>query len=137
MFQVTGEIDIVPPLTWSEVQPTGFMAMDAAGVPQVPAGRFVRLVPTEELVDNLEGTLHRFTFASLAASDAQILSTDREIFRAQVAATIAAFPSHAFGGVTGVIRFRGDLIDDQWRIGVAPDGVTVRRQAASITWVNV
>lgn len=136
MFQVTGEIDINPPLTWSEVQPTGFMVMNANGVPKVPDGRYVELVATEEIIDRSEGTMHKFTFASLAATDAQIDEPNREVFRAQVAETIAAFPTHVFGAANRTIRFRGDLIDDQWRIRLDADGVTVRRQVANLTWVD-
>jgi hypothetical protein len=130
---VQGQITITPALTWAEVSPTGRMVMDSAGYPQVPAGTYVKLVPTEELVANPDGTLHKFTFAALVPSEASIPSGDRETFRAGVQSTIAAFPGHTFAGT---IRFRGDLIDDQWRIGVAPDGVTVRRQIAQLTWVN-
>lgn len=128
-----GSISISPPLTWAEVSPTGRMVMNANGQPVVPAGTYVWLVPTEELVSDPNGTLHKFTFATLQPTTPDIPSADREGFRAAVQATIAAFPGHTF---SGIIRFRGDLIDDQWRIGVAPDGVTVRRQTATLTWVN-
>lgn len=133
MFQVTGDIDINPPLTWSEVQPTGFMVM-VNGSPAVPAGRYVHLVATEELINRAEGTMHKFTFDKIVAVDAQIPEADRELFRSQVAATIAAFPTHVFGGMSRTIRFRGDLLDDQWRVRVDMDGVTARRQVATLTW---
>lgn len=137
VFQVNGEIDINPPLTWSEVQPTGFMVMNSDGEPEVPDGRWVKLVATEELLDRAEGTLHRFTFAKLACVEAEIPDADKETFRAQLQATIAAFPTHTFGAANRTIRFRGDLIDDQWRVRIDNDGVTVRRQTASLSWTDV
>lgn len=135
VFQVTGEIDINPPLTWSEVQSTGFMVMNNKGEPKVPQGRWVELVATEELVDRAEGTMHRFTFSSLVVAAAEIAEADREAFRAQLQAMIAAFPTHTFGGVNRTIRFRGDLLDDQWRVRLDTDG-TVRRQNATLTWTD-
>lgn len=133
--QTIGEIDIVPPLTWSEVQSSGLMVMP--GRTPVPAdGRLAALRYVEELVPHPEGTLHRFTFPSIISVTADIDSADRETFRLQVQEIINAFPTHTFGGVSRVIRFRGNQIDDQWRVGVAPDGVTVRRQTASLTWVD-
>lgn len=135
MYEVRGSIDISPPLTWSEVKPTGYMVTDAAGVPQVPAGQWVRLALTEEIVDRSEGTLHRYTFAKIEAADSLVPEQNREALRQQVAAIIAAFPTHTFGGVDRSIRFRGDLLDDQWRIRLDTDG-TVRRQNASLTWVD-
>lgn len=134
--QVKGGIDIVPPLAWSEVSPTGFMVLNTLGTPVAAPGRMTTLVPTEELVIQPEGTLRQFTFARLEAASPDIADQDREAFRAEVQATIAAFPSHTFGGVERIIRFRGDQLDDNWRVGLAPDGVTVRRQIASLTWVN-
>lgn len=136
MFQVTGSIDITPPLTWSEVKSTGFMVMNSAGYPVVPPGQYVRLTPTEELVDRAEGTLHKFTFDRIEASDVEIPDGSRETLRAQIAAMIAAFPTHTFGGANRNIRFRGDLIDDQWRIRLDTDG-TVRRQQANFTWTDI
>jgi hypothetical protein len=135
MNQASGEIDISPPLTWSEVQPTGFAVMNAKGVPKVPAGQLVELVATEEQVSRPEGTLFRYTFGKLVAASPDIAVEDREAFRAQVAAVIAAFPTHTFGGVSRVIRFRGDLLDDQWRVRLDPDG-TVRRQTADLSWID-
>jgi len=134
MFQVHGYIDVVPPLAWSEVKAAGFMVADAEGVPQVPAGQWVRLVATETLVDRPEGVLHRFTFDRLEAKEVEVPADQREIMRSQVAAIVAAFPANVFGGVSRVIRFRGEDIDDVWRIRLAADG-TVQRQVAEITWV--
>lgn len=133
--QMSGEIDIVPPLAWSEVQPTGFMEMPSR-TPLVVTGRLAVLRYVEELVPQPEGTLHRFTFPAIVAATANINGTDRELFRAQVQEIVSAFPTHTFGGVTRVIRFKGDVIEDVWRVGVAVNGVTVGRQTASITWVN-
>lgn len=133
--QMSGEIDIVPPLAWSEVQPTGFMQMPNR-TPVPAAGRLAMLRYEEELVPQPEGTLHRFTFPAIVATTADITGTDRDLFKAQVQEIVSAFPTHVFGGVTRVIRFKGDVIEDVWRVGVAANGVTVGRQAASITWVN-
>jgi hypothetical protein len=131
---VAGGIDIVPPLAWSEVAPTGFMVKDAGGVPVMAPGRMVALVPTETLLDRPEGTLHRYLFARLEAVTPE--PPDRAVFVAQLIETIAAFPTHVFGGTDRGMRFRGDLLDDQWRVVLAADG-TVKQQDASLTWVNV
>ena len=135
MFQVFGEIDIAPPLTWSEVEPSGFSVMDSKGVPQPPAGQFVELVPVEDIVARPEGTLHRFTFSKVVAAGNEVPEDQREAFRAQVAAVIAAFPTHTFGAVERTIRFRGDLLDDQWRVRLDPDG-TVKYQKADLSWID-
>jgi hypothetical protein len=135
MFQVFGEIDIAPPLTWSEVEPSGFAVMNAKGVPKPPAGQFVELIPVEDIVARPEGTLHRFTFSKVVAAGNEVPEDQREAFRAQVAAVIAAFPTHVFGAVSRVIRFRGDLLDDQWRVRLDPDG-TVRYQKADLSWID-
>lgn len=136
MYEVRGSIDISPPLAWSEVKPTGYAVMDGTGVPQPPVGQWLRLVPTEILVDRPEGTLHAFRFGSIEAVQAEVLEADRETLRAQLAAIVAAFPTHTFGGSSRIIRFRGDLLDDQWRVGVDIDGITVRRQNAGLTWTD-
>lgn len=133
--EMQGFIDITAPLTWAEVGPTGFMAM-VNGVPQVPPGRWVELVATETLVDHAQGTLHRFTFGRLVAATADIPDAQREAFRAQVQEIFTAFPTHTFGTTSKVIRFRGDQLDDQWRVGTT-DGLLVRRQNASISWAEV
>ncbi len=130
---VQGQIDIVPPLAWSEVQPTGFMVMSPQGFPTLPGNRLTALVPSVELVSRPEGTLQRFTFPALTAATPDIPDTAREAFRAEVAAVIAAFPTHVFGGTDRVIRFRGDALDDQWRIRLDASG-TVQRQVADLTW---
>lgn len=133
--QTAGEIDISPALTWSEVKTSGFMVI--TGRSPIPAeGRLAALRCVEDLIPAPEGTLHRFTFPAIIPTMPTIDSVDRETFRQQVQEIIAAFPSHTFGGVIRVIRFRGDQIDDMWRVGVAPDGVTVVRQIASFSWVN-
>src|SRR6266498_2649777 len=116
-FETHGQIDIVPPLAWSEVSPTGFMVM-ANGSPVVPAGQWVALTVVEDLVDRPEGTLHRFRFTSLVAAQREVPLAQRETMRVQVAAIVAAFPTHVFGGVERVIRFRGNELDDVWRIGL-------------------
>lgn len=134
--QTRGEIDIVPPLTWTEVQPSGFMVMPSR-LPRAADGRMAALSYIEELVPHPEGTLHRFTFGSIIPVISAIEDVDRETFRLQVQEIVNAFPTHTFGGVSRLIRFRGDQIDDQWRVGLAADGVTVRRQTATLTWVDV
>lgn len=135
--QVTGGIDIVPPLAWSEVQPTGFMIMSPAGFPILPGTRTTLLAPIEELLDRAEGTLHRFTFPTLTAATPDIQAgAARTAFRDEVAAVIAAFPTHVFGGANRIIRFRGDQLDDNWRVRYAPDG-TVHLQVADLNWVDV
>ncbi len=132
---VTGEIDIVPPLAWSEVKASGFMVMpDRTPVPA--AGRLVTLSWVEELIDRAEGVMHRFTFPSIQAATPDIATADRATFQAQIAEVIAAFPTHVFGGVSRAIRFRGNAIDDQWRVRLDVDGVTVRRQVATLTWTD-
>jgi hypothetical protein len=134
--QVSGGIDIVPPLAWSEVAPLGIMAMNAQGAPVVTGGSFAAFDVTETLLDRAEGTLHRFTFPNLIAATADLAGPDREAFRQQVAAIVAAFPTHTFGGANRNIRFRGDQLDDQWRIRLNVDG-TVRMQTAALTWTDV
>lgn len=133
--QMTGEIDIVPPLTWAEVQSTGFVQMPNR-IPIPGDGRLAGLRCDEELVPHPEGTLHRFTFPAIVAVTADINGADRELFRAQVQEIVTAFPTHTFGGVSRLIRFKGDVIEDVWRVGVAANGVTIGRQTASINWVN-
>lgn len=133
--QTSGEIDIMPPLAWSEVQPTGFMVMPSR-TPEPGPGRLAALRYVEELVPRPEGTLHRFTFPAIVPTTADINGQDRETFCAQVQEIVAAFPSHIFGGASRVIRFRGEVIDDVWRVGVAANGLTVGRQIAAINWVN-
>lgn len=131
---VAGGIDIVPPLAWSEVAPTGFMVKDPGGVPVMAPGRYVGLVPTEALLDRPEGTLHRYLFTRLEATTPE--PPDRAAFVAELIEIIAAFPTHTFGGGDRAMRFRGDLLDDQWRVVLAADG-TVKQQNASLTWVSV
>lgn len=133
--QTSGEIDIVPPLTWSEVLPTGFMVMPSR-TPLAGTGRLAALRCEEELVPQPEGTLHKFTFPAIVATTANIAPGDRDAFKAQVQEIVNAFPTHTFGSVTRVIRFKGDAIEDVWRVGVAANGTTVGRQIAQITWVN-
>lgn len=135
MFIVEGSIDISPPLAWSEVQPTGFMVMNARGEPKAPPGRYVRLVDVEQLIDRPEGTLHKFTFASIVATTEEIPVPERPVFQAQIAAIVAAFPTHVFGGVSRIIKFRGEAFND-WRVRLNNDG-TVSRQEATVTWVDV
>jgi hypothetical protein len=96
----------------------------------------VALRYVEDLVPRPEGTLHRFTFPAITPAFDEIDEVDRETFRQQVQEVIAAFPTHTFGGVTRVIRFRGNQIDDMWRVVVALDGVTVTRQIADLTWTT-
>lgn len=133
--QTSGEIDIVPPLTWSEVQAAGLMEMPSR-TPVSPVGRFATLRFVEELIPQPEGTLHKFTFPAIVPATADIPPGDRALFTTQVQEIVNAFPTHTFGGVTRVIRFKGDAIEDVWRVGVAANGTTVGRQTASITWVN-
>lgn len=135
--QVTGGLDITPPLAWSEVQPTGFMIMSPLGFPVLPGTRLTLLTPVEELLDRTEGTLHRYTFAALTAATPDIPEGPaRQLFRDEVAAVIAAFPTHVFGTINRTIRFRGDQLDDNWRVRLNPDG-TVRLQVANLNWVDV
>lgn len=129
----SGSIDIVPPLAWSEVEPTGFMVMSPDGEPVLPGNRLTLLVPTATILSRPEGTLMRYTFDALTAATPDIPLAARETFRAEVAAVIAAFPTRVFGGASRTIRFRGDALDDQWRVRLQPDG-TVARQLADLTW---
>jgi hypothetical protein len=137
--QVQGEIDINPPLAWSEVQPTGFMLPDVNGFPVTGSAggnlRLVTLPPVETLVERPEGILHKFLFPTLAATSPDIATEQRELFRAQLAEIVAAFPTHTFGGVNRVVRFRGDLLDDMWRARLNTDN-TVRLQTAALTWTD-
>lgn len=132
---VTGGIDIVPPLTWSEVQPAGFMVLSTGDRPSpiAPDTRLTWLRPIEEKVNRPEGVLYKYTFDRLEAATADLSDAQHETFRAEVAEIIAAFPTHAFGGVDRTIRFRGDQLDDNWRVRLMPDG-TVQLQVADLTW---
>lgn len=135
MFVVQGDIDIVPPLLWSEVEPTGFMVMDSHGVPVVPAGRLPLLTYLEQLLNKPEGTLHKFTFPSITSSTEEIPTANQPVFRDQVQQIINAFPTHTFGVPDRAIKFRGDGFDD-WRVRLDNDGVTVKYQIATQVWVD-
>lgn len=135
--QVTGGIDISPPLAWSEVEPTGFMIRSPAGFPVLPGTRLTLLAPTEELVDRPEGTLHRYTFHALTAATPDIPEGPaRMTFRDEVEQVIAAFPTHTFGTNNRIIRFRGDTLDDNWRVRLDGAGA-VRLQVADLIWTDV
>lgn len=134
--QSQGLIDIAPPLAWSEVQPLGFMVMNVLGYPVPPVTGLVQLNVVEQLVDRPEGTLHRFMFDGIGPATPDITTGQRTVFRDQVAAIVTAFPTHTFGGVSRNIRFRGDQLDDQWRIRLDNDG-TVKLQTADLTWTTV
>lgn len=133
--QMSGEIDIVPPLTWSEVQPTGFMELPSY-TPRPADGRLAALRCELTVIPQPEGLLQVFTFPAIIATTANITGADRALFTAQVQEIVSAFPTHVFGGVTRLIRFKGDVIEDVWRVGVAANGITVGRQAGQISWVT-
>jgi hypothetical protein len=135
VFQTSGSIDIVPPLAWSELAPTGIMVMDGNGLPQVPVTGWVELEYIEQLLPRPEGTLHRFTFDTIVPAQLEIPVNQREVFRAQIATLVTTFPTHVFGGANRVIRFRGEDLDDVWRVRVNPDN-TVSRQVAQWSWVD-
>lgn len=133
MFEATGSIDINPPLAWSDVSAGGFMVADSKGVPVVPPGRWVELLADETLISRPEGVLHRYVFTALRAAAVEVPLDQREVMRQQVEAIVAAFPGSTFGAFDNRIRFRGNELDDIWRIRVQPDR-TVQRQVASLSW---
>lgn len=135
MFEAHGKIDITPSLLWSEVRTAGFMIEDARGVPTVPPGQWVELVADREIVNRPEGVLHRFTFAALTWYQPEVPLLARETMREQVAAIVAAFPANTFGTLNRRILFRGNELDDFWRIRIDPDR-SVHRQVADIQWLE-
>lgn len=135
MFEATGSIDIVPSLAWSEVKAAGFMVADSNGVPKTPPGQWVALTGQELVLDRPEGALHKYNFDHLVAAEVEVPLDQRELMRAQVAAIVAAFPNSVFGGASRNIRFRGNELDDIWRIRVNPDR-TVVRQVADLQWTT-
>jgi hypothetical protein len=124
MFEVRGVVDVSPPLGWVDVASTGFMVIGDRGFPVVPAGRWAGLSPEDN---------NPFVFPYLVAAQMEVPADDRETFRQQLVEIVAAFPGHTFGAVSNVITFRGDLLDDLWRVTLNPDG-TVTREVAALTW---
>lgn len=135
--QVTGYIDISPPLTWAEVAPTGWFVMNSEGVPEQAIGDWVGLPVTATIEPHADGTLTKYTFDRMVAKTPDMPTDDRFVFKGELQGVINTFPTHAYGNVSQIIDFRGDLWDDRWRVGLGADPTLILAQVASLVWTDV
>ncbi|MFC7817567.1 DUF6205 family protein [Streptomyces sp. NPDC057367] len=120
---VTGEIRIEPPLTWSEIR-------DNPTLPETAGGRSeydVRLRIDEETVDTDDGQLTRKTCSALVPAWDDSFKAYHLVEHVQE--MIDAFPGHSF---TGRLDCEGEESGDLWRV-VIRDGRAVK-VTPSIVW---
>lgn len=115
---LTGEIEIVPPISWHDAQDSVFLEENARG----KLGRLLRFVITEEVVETAEGTLHRKSAGTLVPTHSNW--GDPNTMQKHLQELVDAYPEHRF---TGRIDGEGEKNVDMWRLKVVNRQVKVFR----------
>lgn len=117
---VTGEIAIIPPLSWKEIK-------DSPLLPHDEQRQDAKLALEESTVDTEDGTLIRRNAPRIVpATDDSYKAYD---VVGAVQEIVNAFPGHTY---TGYLQGEGEENDDMWRVYVK-DGKAIEVKP-EITW---